>query len=227
MRPSTCVTTCPWSSSRWAAGSSCCTELAGCGRLKQPPPATHRRAHPPAPTRHPTRAPSAQLQTPADAQGCFPPHTTNHPACLACLARVQIFFWKFRQAEQEGYALQYSPLRVRQGDLTDPLFLDFISFAQFAVAGREMPRGQQVFKVCGAAEACAAPSCSVQLAPPQPASACKRPARSCCAAPRAPPSVTCTHAALAPAPTAPEWVALLGPPVQPLLQLPCPTWRSP
>ena len=34
-----------------------------------------------------------------------------------------------------------------QGDLTDPLYFDFISFSQYATIGREMPNGQQVFKV--------------------------------------------------------------------------------
>jgi len=58
----------------------------------------------------------------------------------------QVKFWKFRQAEQEGYNLQYLPLRVRLGDLTDPLYFDFISHAQYAVIGQEMGRGQQVFK---------------------------------------------------------------------------------
>jgi len=36
-----------------------------------------------------------------------------------------------------------------QGDLTDPLYFDYISYAQYAVIGREMPKGQQVFQVRG------------------------------------------------------------------------------
>lgn len=55
-------------------------------------------------------------------------------------------FWLLRQAEQESYALAYAPLKPRLGDLTDPLYFDFISFAQYAVIAREMPRGQLVFK---------------------------------------------------------------------------------
>lgn len=35
--------------------------------------------------------------------------------------------------------------------LTDPLYFDFISYAQFAVIGQEVPSGQQVFKVRAAA----------------------------------------------------------------------------
>ncbi|KAJ9531575.1 hypothetical protein QJQ45_014960 [Haematococcus lacustris] len=59
----------------------------------------------------------------------------------------QVKFWKFRQSQQEGYALQYAPaLQVRRGDLTDPLYFDFINFSQWAVIGQEMPNGQQVFK---------------------------------------------------------------------------------
>jgi hypothetical protein len=36
-------------------------------------------------------------------------HPANHP---------QARFWKLRQSELEGYNLQYSPLKPRQGDLT-------------------------------------------------------------------------------------------------------------
>lgn len=35
----------------------------------------------------------------------------------------------------------------KQGDITDPLYLDFISSIQFRVAGDEMAKGAQVFKV--------------------------------------------------------------------------------
>lgn len=34
-----------------------------------------------------------------------------------------------------------------QGDLTDPLYFDFISFAQYSTVGTIIPKGQQVFKV--------------------------------------------------------------------------------
>lgn len=49
---------------------------------------------------------------------------------------VQARFWKLRQSELEGYNLLYSPLRMRQGDLTDPLYFDFISFSQYATISR-------------------------------------------------------------------------------------------
>ncbi len=34
-----------------------------------------------------------------------------------------------------------------QGDLTDPSYFDFISFAQMATVSREIPKGQQEFEV--------------------------------------------------------------------------------
>ncbi|GFR46801.1 hypothetical protein Agub_g8433, partial [Astrephomene gubernaculifera] len=55
-------------------------------------------------------------------------------------------FWKLRASEQEAYNLQYSPLKPRVGDITDPLYFDFISYSQFSTILREMPKGQQVFK---------------------------------------------------------------------------------
>lgn len=36
---------------------------------------------------------------------------------------------------------------VLQGDLTDPLYFDFISFAQFATLNEEMRYGKQTFQV--------------------------------------------------------------------------------
>lgn len=38
-----------------------------------------------------------------------------------------------------------------QGDLTDPLYFDFISFAQYSTVSTSIPKGLQVFKVCTAA----------------------------------------------------------------------------
>ncbi|KAK9807874.1 hypothetical protein WJX72_011848 [[Myrmecia] bisecta] len=58
----------------------------------------------------------------------------------------QVKFWKVRQSEYERYTLQYLPVRIRQGDLTDPNYLDFISFAQFLTISREIPNGRQVFQ---------------------------------------------------------------------------------
>ena len=36
---------------------------------------------------------------------------------------------------------------LTQGDLTDPLYFDFISFCQSATLQQEMPRGKQTFQV--------------------------------------------------------------------------------
>lgn len=47
-------------------------------------------------------------------------------------------FWLLRASEQEGYNLAYSPLKPRIGDLTDPLYFDFIAFSQYATLSREM-----------------------------------------------------------------------------------------
>jgi hypothetical protein len=60
--------------------------------------------------------------------------------------QFQKSFWLFRQGEQESYNLQYSPLKARTGDLTDPLYFDFVAFCQYAVIGREILKGAQVFK---------------------------------------------------------------------------------
>lgn len=63
----------------------------------------------------------------------------------------QVKFWKLRQNEWEPYKLQYSPLNIRLGDLTDPLYFDFIQYAQYALLSREMPNGRQIFEVSGIA----------------------------------------------------------------------------
>lgn len=60
--------------------------------------------------------------------------------------KFQMKFWKLRQSEVEPYTLQYNPLKVKYGDLTDPLYFDFISFAQFATISNEMRNGEYVFQ---------------------------------------------------------------------------------
>lgn len=40
--------------------------------------------------------------------------------------------------------LQYEPLKFRQGDLTDPLYFDFISFSQYLAVNKEIRQGKQV-----------------------------------------------------------------------------------
>jgi hypothetical protein len=58
----------------------------------------------------------------------------------------QIAFWKRRAAEQEGYLGLLAPLHVQQGDLEDPSYLDFITFAQLFTIGECMKHGEQVFQ---------------------------------------------------------------------------------
>jgi hypothetical protein len=58
----------------------------------------------------------------------------------------QIKFWKQRQSEYEPYTLQYDPIKIKQGDLTDPNYFDFIAFAQSTTVSQEAAHGRQVFK---------------------------------------------------------------------------------
>lgn len=60
--------------------------------------------------------------------------------------RFQVKFWKLRQGELQPYALLYQPLRIKYGDLTDPLYFDFISFSQYATISAAMPAGELVFQ---------------------------------------------------------------------------------
>ena len=55
-------------------------------------------------------------------------HTTPHPT-----------------TQHADYLYAYPPLTVKQGFLTDPAYLDFISFAQYATINQEMRRGKLVF----------------------------------------------------------------------------------
>lgn len=42
----------------------------------------------------------------------------------------QVLFWKRREGEVEAYSQLVSPLEPRKGDLSDPLYFDFISYSQ-------------------------------------------------------------------------------------------------
>lgn len=65
---------------------------------------------------------------------------------FVAMDKFQGRFWKLRQSEVEPYTLQYRSLKVKYGDLTDPLYFDFISFAQFATISDEMRKGELVFE---------------------------------------------------------------------------------
>ena len=63
-------------------------------------------------------------------------------------------FWLRRAAEQEAYLSLMAPLRVQQGDLEDPLYFDFVAFAQLVTVGQLMRPGAalQVFQESTGAE---------------------------------------------------------------------------
>jgi hypothetical protein len=55
-------------------------------------------------------------------------------------------FWLLRRSEWEAFTNQHAPLVVKQGDLTDPLYFDFISTMQLATVSAAAAAGSQVFK---------------------------------------------------------------------------------
>lgn len=55
-------------------------------------------------------------------------------------------FWLQRKSEQEAYLQQYAPLRMDVGQLSDPLYFDYISYAQWQTIDRQMRRGRTVFE---------------------------------------------------------------------------------
>ncbi|CAB9511485.1 expressed unknown protein [Seminavis robusta] len=59
---------------------------------------------------------------------------------LDCVAmdQFQRDFFLIRQAEYQFYVNELGPGIVQQGDLTDPYYFDFISFAQYATISREI-----------------------------------------------------------------------------------------
>ena len=59
----------------------------------------------------------------------------------------QISFWKRRGAEQESYLGQYSPLKPKIGELSDPLYFDFINYSQMVTTANKMQpkEARQVF----------------------------------------------------------------------------------
>lgn len=61
-------------------------------------------------------------------------------------SEFQANFWKYRQSQYEPYTLQYSPIKIKQGDLTDVNYFDFISFAQMSSVGQAIKTGRQVFE---------------------------------------------------------------------------------
>ena len=93
-------------------------------------------------------------------------------------------------------AVQYKAIipLCAQGDLTDPLYFDFISFAQYSTVGTIIPKGLQVFKVRLALPclvvAFALPPPLARPPPPPPSFAPPRPALPCPAQPWRPAGVS-------------------------------------
>ena len=59
-------------------------------------------------------------------------------------------FWLLRHSEWEPYTIQYSPLRITQGDLADPNYFDFIAAMQAQTVVTSMRHGLQTFReYCG------------------------------------------------------------------------------
>jgi len=77
-------------------------------------------------------------------------------ACASVLQdEFQVKFWKLRQNEYSPYTVQYSPVIIRPGQLTDPLYFDFINYIQYALLAKEMPKGRMVFEeFCEIEEEC-------------------------------------------------------------------------
>lgn len=61
--------------------------------------------------------------------------------------KFQVKFWKLRQAEFEPYKYLYDPVSVPVGELSSPIYFDFIAFAQYQTISRIIPDSPQVFKV--------------------------------------------------------------------------------
>lgn len=99
-------------------------------------------------------APSSCHRTPLRHSGEIgfgnPPPTVAHlrarqsqfPVSIECRG---VQFWKLRQAEYESYVTSYYPLKPAQGELSDPLYFDFISFAQYLSISKEIPDAAMVF----------------------------------------------------------------------------------
>ena len=93
----------------------------------------------------------------------FPRRQVNDDLAVACMRSLyatvedmkivnggmgnyQKDFWVYRGGIQPEYLDIIAPLKPRVGDLTDPLYLDFISYAQFYVAAQTLAQAIKVDK---------------------------------------------------------------------------------
>jgi hypothetical protein len=66
------------------------------------------------------------------------------------MQEFQRSFWLLRQSEWEPLTIQYSPITIKQGELSDPNYFDFISAMQMTTISNSMKNGIQTFKeYCG------------------------------------------------------------------------------
>jgi hypothetical protein len=65
--------------------------------------------------------------------------------------KFQVKFWKTRQAEFESYKLMMEPVSVPIGNLSSPVYFDFIAFSLYAAISNAIPDAPQVFEVRAAA----------------------------------------------------------------------------
>ena len=75
--------------------------------------------------------------------------------CVCVCVRIraaQVQFWKKRQAEYEPYVLQHSPIPIQQGDLSNAIYFDFISYAQFLTVNTAIEKSSKLFEELDGAE---------------------------------------------------------------------------
>ncbi len=65
---------------------------------------------------------------------------------FVAMDQFQKDFFLIRQAEYLSYVNELGPGMVKQGDLTDPFYFDFISFAQYATINRDVSDPSVVFE---------------------------------------------------------------------------------
>jgi len=66
------------------------------------------------------------------------------------MQEFQRSFWLLRQSEWEPLTIQYSPITIKQGELSDPNYFDFIAAMQFTTITASMKNGIQTFReYCG------------------------------------------------------------------------------
>jgi hypothetical protein len=91
------------------------------------------------------RFPRSRLATPFAVLLLRSSYETTDELDFVPMDKFQSIWWNRRAAEQERYTALIAPLRATQGDVSDPLYFDFLCFVQLLVVGELMKRGEQVF----------------------------------------------------------------------------------